>query len=204
MGERIVFVSSESVTTRLKEQPLVRKMRVLFASLSVLVISALLYKYLKVDLIEKSDMEKCPYCYGTDLCELFLDFKVNIADDSLHEIIINRFSVKNVFYAKLFEQKIVLKKLAHAHELQKLDETICVNFQKRCDLNLIKDNRNFTSKILNTLTAKSQDVTSFKVCSKTSALVFLQEISLSATADNLKHIWTTLQVNAEPLLLQVN
>lgn len=179
-------------------------MRIFVVSLSVLVFSVLLNKYLNVDLIEQSELKKCPYCYGTDLCEM-LNFKIKLVDDSLSEFIANRFSVKNVLYAKLFEEKIVLKKLARAYELQQLDQAICSDFTKPCDLNLIQDNRNFTDEILNSLTAKTQDVVAdFKVCSKAAASVFLQEILSSTNERNLKHIWTILQVNAEPLLLQVN
>lgn len=179
-------------------------MRVFVVSLSVLVISVLLSKYLNVNLIEQSELNTCPYCYGTDLCEL-LESKIKLVDDSLSEFFANRFSVKNVFYAELFEEKIVLKKLASAYELRQLDETICRNFTNPCNLNLIKDERNFTDEILNSLTTNTQGVVAdFKVCSEATASVFLQEILSSRNERDLKHIWTTLQVNAEPLLLQVN
>lgn len=174
----------------------------------MVVFSAFVYKCVKVDLVQQCELEKCPFCYGTDLCELFLSFKINIFEDSLSEFIANRFGVKNVFYAELFGKKIVLKKLAHSNELKCIDESICLdnNLTKNCDLNSIKTNQNYTLQILNNLMSDKQDVIikNFKVCSKATAFVFIENFTSSLNEDNLKHIWTTLKINAEPLLLQVN
>lgn len=173
------------------------KMKVTLISFSVVVFSIILYEYLKVDLIEQCELEKCPYCYGTDLCKLFFNSSINLVDDSLIELITNHFSVKNVFYAEMYQEKIVLKKLAHTNELQQLDEIVSVQFSKNYIVN-------FTKEILNILTVKRKDVSTFKVCSESDAVVFTQEILSTITEDNLKHIWTILQINVEPLLLQVN
>lgn len=165
----------------------------LIFSLSVIVVSFVLYKYLKIDLIKHCELEKCPYCYGTDLCELFVNGNIKIYEDTLTKFFINHFSVKNVLYAKLFEESIVLKKLAHASELQKFD-----------DKNNRGNNRNFSDEILKSLTTKNQQVSNFKVCSKTAAVAFAQKFfSHSSTEENLKHIWTILSLNVEPLLLKV-
>lgn len=166
-------------------------------SITAVVLSVFIYKHLQVDLIDYCELEKCPFCYGTDLCELFLNLNINLTEDNLNEFITNRFSVKNVLYARLFKEKIVLKKLAHSSELNEFDRNICT--AEYCNFNSI----NYTEEIINILSRKSKEISNFKVCSETAAIAFLQEISSPSFEDNLIHLWTTIKINAEPLLLQV-
>lgn len=159
-------------------------------SFSVLTLSVYLYKYLSVDLIEHCEIEKCPFCFGTDLCELFLNSKINLIENNLIEFISNRVGVKNVFYAELFEKKIILKKLAHTVDLKDFDKTIC----KNCEF------IDYTNEILNVLNRENESISNFKLCSETESILFLQEI---ISENNLKQVWTILKINAEPLLLKV-
>lgn len=179
-------------------------------SVGLVAVGIVLYKYLKVDLIEQCESDKCPYCYGTDLCELFQTNKITLSEDTLAKFFTNRFSVKNVFYAKLHDENIILKKFAHAEELEEFDNTICTSnsLEKGCNLSLITDSHNYAEAILSVLTTTSSDyVNNFKICSESSAAAFIQEITSyptkSSTEENLKHIWTSLKLSAEPLLLKV-
>lgn len=175
-------------------------------SFSVLVLSVVLYKYLKIDLIKYCEREKCPYCYGTDLCEFFTNNTVNIVDETFTKFFTNRFSVKNVIYAELFGENVVLKKLVHTKQLLEFDELICTDNKlgKGCNISLVNDYHNYTDKILEVLNTKNRQLAAFKLCSEKGANVFAYEIfSKYKTPEELKHVWTALKLNVEPLLLEV-
>lgn len=179
------------------------QIKLFFISSSVIALGIVLFEYLKVDLIKLCELEKCPYCYGTDLCELVLKNVIKVREDTSMTFLTNHFSVKNVIYATLFDDNIILKKLAHLEELEKLDKTICP--EENCNLTLISYNRNYTQEIFDILTTEHKDIVkNFKVCSKTAAAAFLKEVSSHFLEEKkLTHIWTLLNLNVEPLLLKV-
>lgn len=172
-------------------------------SVGVLIVSVVFYKYLRIDLIELCDLDKCPYCYGTDLCGLFQDGKVTLSMSTPVKIFSNHFSAKNVFYGKCFNEHVVLKKLAHENELREFDEVVCNinNLETECNLSVINDTHSYKQEVLNLLNDKNRQVVSLKVCSEPAAAALMGEF---VSQHDLKTVWTLLMVNAEPLILKVN
>jgi hypothetical protein len=81
-----------------------------------------------INVEELTEMSKCPACFGVRLCPAIMSGKVELNDWNKFRLskLVN---ARNVFYAtwddRGVKQQIVLKKLAHDHELDSLDKAIC-------------------------------------------------------------------------------
>ena len=73
------------------------------------------------------DVLKCPACYGEHLCPDFLKKDIVLTDWTQYKILSRVANAKNVFRGVWGDEKkkVVLKKLAHDHELDELDEKLC-------------------------------------------------------------------------------
>jgi len=109
------------------------------------------YKYalpVKLELESLIETEKCPSCFGENLCD-------SIRSGELEPLGISKwtvsklFNAKNVYYArwKTKNVTVVLKKLGHNNELEDLDKAVCdiVGEGTNCD---IKDAMNKMTKDL--------------------------------------------------------
>ncbi|XP_067007079.2 divergent protein kinase domain 2A [Anabrus simplex] len=71
------------------------------------------------DLAQLVELEKCPACFGTSLCAVFSEGNVSYTG------FLGLLGSKNVLFASIGDKKVVLKKLGHDWELQKLDRLVC-------------------------------------------------------------------------------
>lgn len=173
-----------------------------------IIFSSVLYHYTTKSVFDLCEFEKCPYCYGVDLCEEFKQNKITLKVDSLKTFFYNYVSVKNVYLAKFHQESVVLKKLGHNDELNNLDKQVC---SETSDSDFSENSNyviNYTDKIV-TFLNRAADISDFKICSEEASAIFLQNVlylgSKANTMDTyIKNIWTILQVNVEPLLIQVN
>ncbi|KAH1004605.1 hypothetical protein HUJ05_005397 [Dendroctonus ponderosae] len=139
-------------------------------------------------LLDISERSSCPFCYGDDFCSALENatFQYN----SLQKVAFNFVSVKNVFFAQLDGRELVLKKLADCAVFSLLNQDVFREAKpkaiKQEDLvTLLSDNRRH-----------------FHTCNRATAQQLIQAIP-SKNSKELANLWTLLNVNVEPLLLEV-
>lgn len=168
------------------------------------------YYYTTDSILDMCELEKCPFCYGIDQCELFQQNKITLKTDSFLTFIYNHISVKNVFSAKLGSDNVILKKLGHSAELSSLDKLVCSEISRDnfCNFSENPHSLNYTDKVI-TFLNNAIDFKNFKTCSEDTSVLFinsvLKTISNGVVNDTyMKNVWTILQVNVEPLMLRVS
>lgn len=184
-----------------------------FFSILTLVVCTLLYNLLQKTALDLIEVKKCPYCFGTTLCKEFVKGEVAIRSSSLLEIFTNYFSVKNVFYGEYKNNNVVLKKMGHNWELYNLDVYICKNnnLNENCDLDSIRgDVINYKERVVEYLKLYDPHVEKhFRICSERAVKKFVELVLSKKPANTseeefFKNIWTVMQLNIEPVLLQVS
>lgn len=155
------------------------------------------------------DIDKCPFCYGNNLCALFDNNQISFDNLTFFEKISNIINIKNVYYASYNQTKVILKKLGHNYELDNVDKTICKNhLTENCPPYSTCYTEDFTTNIIEYLLRDTKNIpVNLKLCSlatinKYTDVIFAlnSHLNISVMSAN---IWTTLLANAEPLLLQV-
>ena len=187
-----------------------RKWFKLFA-VTVIAIIALVYVQTQVDVYKHADVEKCPYCYGETLCEDFKAGKIRLRNDGLTYVIRNVVRSKNVYFATYGASDVVLKKLGQNAELESLDDIICRetgNSNGQCDFSSVVDVQDYHAKIVLALRSTKGKLAPFTICSDDGAKIMYRHIKSFKPpsvheATHLKNVWTSLNVNAEPIMLQV-
>lgn len=172
--------------------------------------SGVLYYYISYPIFDICEFEKCPYCYGIDQCEQFIDNKITLKTDSVVTFIRNYVSVKNVFLASASggANTVILKKLGHDGELNNLDKLVCseISYDNMCNFSVKHDVFNYTEKIV-TFLNNASEFRNFRSCSENTSDVFVKSIFQTGNTvvhdSRITNIWTILQVNVEPLMLQV-
>ena len=71
---------------------------------------------------EVLEIEKCPACFGEDLCPEFFHGTIQLKDFALWQSLFNE---KNIYFGHYKGKDVVLKKLAHDKELLKFERRIC-------------------------------------------------------------------------------
>ena len=73
------------------------------------------------------ETEKCPSCYGTSMCPHIRAGEIQLEGASRWTLVERLFNKKNVFYGRWTARNVsvVLKKLGHDDELQRLDRVVC-------------------------------------------------------------------------------
>lgn len=149
------------------------------------------------------EIEKCPKCYGTDLCKFLLTdsyiSKVKIVD-----IFSLFFSVKNVIFCEYLNQKIVLKKLGSSQDLshldtlpnESLDHIRSQNIKKKIKKSLSFNENKFDLQICPSVNKFEYIVDQIR---------FQQNISINSSEYYafLYNMYIILQINPEPIILQV-
>ncbi|KAJ3623856.1 hypothetical protein MTP99_017519 [Tenebrio molitor] len=128
------------------------------------------------------DSRKCPFCYGTDLCRDVEDERISLRYRSFSDLFYNLFSVKNVYFGEYDGVRVVLKKLGHQDELDRIERTTAV------------------SEDIVLRSMDSAGVNSLKTCDREVGVSFLTS---ARRRFDLEQIWTILQVNPEPLMLHI-
>ncbi|XP_044750417.1 divergent protein kinase domain 2A-like isoform X1 [Coccinella septempunctata] len=149
----------------------------------------------KHPLIEKCEVDKCPLCYGTNMCDSMNNSEIELDFSSFDRVFNNLFSVKNVFYGKFKDSEVVLKKLGQDEELVKV-----LTMVKTLSTSKYRDF--LVNSVLDTFYKKDNvNVKDFHVCNLETAEYLLEYLYQKGLT--LEQIWTIKQVNVEPLLLKV-
>ncbi|XP_078042381.1 divergent protein kinase domain 2A [Augochlora pura] len=162
-----------------------------------------------------TELHKCPACFGTSACG-YID-KVDITPHNLYSVFSYFFGAKNVFLARLNDNDIVLKKLAHSFELNQFDRMLCENqsFSRICTSNSKEsvneiNNVDFDELIRQEvdLDFTKDDLSRLRVCPNGQRLSnLLQRVYRNNEYVNKQtlnvNIWTLIVLNPEPLLLQI-
>lgn len=153
------------------------------------------------DLSLLTEIKKCPFCYGKTLCREIDDGTLLIENTDFISIFNNFFGVKNVYYGKYKDIKVVMKKLAQNHELKRFDDTIC----NRDEICFVDDKKiNFFKLITMELTKINDPNVKFKLCPDVSRIDKLIDLHETILNDNRhEYIWTAIKINPEPIFLQV-
>ena len=112
------------------------KVLILLTIIAVIVYEIVKY-HLKIDLSNHKvlEIEKCPACYGDDLCPELIHGNIEITNQNFWTTVL--FNAKNVYFG-LYKGRgaVVLKKLAHTDELETFDRKLCEitpSISPRCD-----------------------------------------------------------------------
>lgn len=167
-----------------------------FTLVSLFVIStcsiAILINQLGFDVVDLTEIEKCPACYGVSMCQNIQDISLDFLN--FHSIFNLIFGVKNVYYGNYGNEKVVMKKLASNVELAVFDKTTVHTFADK--------NKAFNALIMSELAEYSNKIHVCPTIEKINDL--LQNIENPYNnIDNLKYLWTMLKINPEPIMLQV-
>lgn len=188
--------------------------------------------YLYFDEIKLSDeisflnLNKCPYCYGMDICDELLAAnhfkKYQITFNEAK----NCFFFNSYFFQKIFNVKnfwfgtemfsgteLVFKKLAHDSELDSFDRTenFCLNEPNNnefCMSSIVKLNRSIVNKKLNEKSLASISKRLGVQCTECFPQRLIDQLysdtsrRSSYLTQNLMFL-TTLKINPEPVVLQV-
>jgi len=198
----------------------------------VYIILNLFIIYFQIDEIKLNDeinflnLNKCPYCYGMDICDEiignngFSKYYITFNEPKnwfffnsyfLQEI----FNIKNIWFGieNFSGKELIFKKLAHNSELNSFDliESICSenkNNAEVCKASIAKLN---ISKLTEKLNENSLAQIS-KLLDVQCTECFPQRLIDKLYSDTSRHSYltqnimllTTLKINPEPIVLQVN
>ncbi|XP_011506129.1 PREDICTED: deleted in autism protein 1 homolog, partial [Ceratosolen solmsi marchali] len=159
------------------------------------------------------EREKCPACFGINLCQDIDDNKVTLEYTDFYSIFNNLLGIKNIYYGKYGGDKVIIKKLAQKIELEGFDKMICSDyelmelcFNKPKAVNTMK---NFYNLIVAELISADMNDPNVKIrlCPTISKLPELFSNVLTENnlknADYYKYLWSLIQINPEPILLQI-
>ncbi len=163
-------------------------------------------------LTEESFLEvsKCPACYGKSLCPRLTSGNVTFEGWSSIRFL-DFVNVKNVHMSRHGSQQIVLKKLGHDNELSKLDGQICedAGYESNCDSSrAIYQTKSVLERELNPSAIKG--LSRAMHCPSQRLLDRMKEYYQEKQKRDEFHLndriqmITTLMINAEPIIMQVN
>lgn len=182
----------------------------LFICMIILFCSIIVHVFIKNNYYNIAlDIEKCPFCYGDNLCALFDNNEISFSNLTLSEKICNMVNMKNVYLANYNHVKVVLKKLGHTWELAKIDNIICKDqYDENCPPYFDCYDMDYTFKITEYFLTDNEDFPkNMKLCSLSTIHQFMDNIfsfySHCNTSVMTANIWTLILANSEPLLLQV-
>ena len=180
----------------------------------------LIFIYLQFDEIDLSDenflnLKSCPFCYGHSLCSN-IQFKTGFFNFKLSKSLHNKylfqdlFNIKNVFFLDetVSGGKAVLKKLAHSHELNSFDSKDLNSMKNFLMQNRDKFEKQFESDFFRKASEHLgiQILTCFTPRLARRVYKTFHEEETSARNFTIKNLilLTTLKINPEPVVLQVN
>lgn len=148
------------------------------------VFSSVLFYFLNVSIFDICEKETCPFCYGNNFCN---ELKIHTYLDYSNGwyLLFNFISVKNVYFSKYKQQKIVIKKLAQKSRFLKLNKDILQIKGKLVNEDIIK------------LLGKNSN--QFQVCDSETSNLLLSSLN----SQNINNIWTIFKINPEPILLEL-
>lgn len=165
--------------------------------------------------VRLTDLNRCPVCYGISICPELYSNQIVLEEHRWQDLL---FNVKNIYhgYTKS-NRKVILKKLAYDKQLDKFDNNLCKTFDlhnncKPMDLlNVTNINKKITNIVHYNLTRSSVSVqprTGLIFCPYPEGIhdflkpILNNKIGKQYNSD-LLNVWTMLNLNAEPIILQV-
>lgn len=125
-----------------------------------------------------TEPETCPACFGLTYCKE-LKNNLSFSYDRFVRLVFNLISVKNVYFVANGKQDLVIKKLVNKN------------------IQLDPPPKNISARhLVEVLTTKYRN---FETCDAATAKLFLNNFSSKNTAN----LWTLIQANVEPLLLEL-
>lgn len=169
--------------------------------------------YLRPTVKSLSEVEKCPACYGTSGCLDFDKISLNYDNDSLMSVL----SGSNRVFRGIFnEKRVLLKKLARTAEFEAFDRLLCSDdtLKSLCPGHFDSDGLeriNFTSLINAEITTEfsKDERNKLRLCPTVKQFtdLLLPVYYNKKDEDRAKvmsYIWTSIKINPELLMLQVN
>ncbi|XP_001606587.2 divergent protein kinase domain 2A isoform X1 [Nasonia vitripennis] len=162
---------------------------------------------------EITERYKCPACFGDSMCQVIDSNEISFEYTDFYSIFNNLFSVKNVYYGKYKDKKVIMKKLAQESELKTFDEMICSDDELH-ELCYQSESRkqdsktNFYKLVESELANVGGDINNkMRLCPTTTKLeklfVNVKFQSHAENEDYFKYLWSTIKINPEPLILQI-
>lgn len=156
-----------------------------------------------------TDLSRCPACYGVSVCPELYSNQITLDWATWGGM----FNAKNVFYGfTRSNRRVVLKKLAHNWELKEFDAMMCktFNLKRNCKpihlLNVTNLDDKLIQKVSYNLTWPDVEPRKGLVlCPYPYSLFDLVVPILKSekAQSDLVNIWTMLNLNPEPIILQV-
>lgn len=183
-----------------------------FFAMLILLLTTIVHYYLNNGYNMNLEVEKCPFCYGDELCPNFENNEISFENLTYTEQFSNLINAKNVYVANFNNKKVIIKKLGHKWELQNIDKIICETkniTDDDCPPFLNWDKKDYTNDILNFLSNNDDTIVlNLRICAGEALDKFLNVVyshySYLNTSVMTANIWTTLLANAEPVLLKVS
>ena len=160
-----------------------------------------------------TELDKCPACYGISICDKIIKGQIQITPFGLYSAIAHLIGSKNVFFGTMGQRKVVIKKLAHSYELAAFDRVLCNNEsltslcpRGRPSGRKYQDNVDYRSLISKTVTSSFlvPDASSLRLCPTAEHIDKLFQNVYNKRGYKDVYQWTMINVNPEPLVLQVN
>ena len=193
--------------------PFVSKIALLVTLPMTLLFYTYIFKTLFTNHLTKEnflEVSTCPSCYGHSLCPALLSGNYTLVGVSSIRFL-DIFNVKNVHISQNGSHKIVLKKLGHFDELKSLDKRICIDagYKANCDSSrAIYQTKSATEREMNPTVVKGLSPPMH--CPSQRLVDRIVEYHTERKSKNEFHIEdkaqliTTLMINAEPIIMQVN
>ena len=194
--------------------PFVSKIALLVTLPMTLLFYTYIFKTLFTNHLAKEnflEVSTCPACYGRSLCPALLSGNYTLLGLSSIRFL-DIFNVKNVHMSQNGSHKIVLKKLGHYDELRNLDKRICIDagYKANCDSSrAIYQTKSATEREMNPAVVKG--LSSPMHCPSQRLVDRIVEYYRERKSkndefhiDDRAQLITTLMINAEPIIMQVN
>lgn len=182
--------------------PWLRKSFVLLITVIIAVIG-ILWRMTFIDLINLTEITKCPICYGTSLCSELFNYSIKLDKEYLLRNTINMLKSKKVLFGKMNGQNVVIKNLASDTDHDNILNIYMDTLSDGSVLDIIASIEAFLQ-----LPYHSNSIKNIRLCPGTDNLMHLLYPAIQNNENDdrrilYSHIWTTVHLNAEPLMQQV-
>lgn len=161
-------------------------------------------------LMSLTDLNRCPACYGISVCPELYSNQIRLdVSDRWSGI----FNAKNIYHGVTkFNRRVLLKKLAHDWELRAFDAKLCKTFglQENCKPIQLINMSSLEKKLIETVQynftyPESKPRNGLIMCPYAHSLYDLIGPILGKTKHQIDmlYVWTMLNINPEPIILQV-
>lgn len=149
------------------------------------------------------EIEKCPFCYNETFCNLVHELQIRM---TLLEYILGCINNKYVFFGVFNNKSVAIKRLAHRYEIDNLDAEITSNYSNEHDGFVLDDNLFYTKSLALLNQSFNNPAYKLRLCPTLDNADILFEPIVQKNLHNkflFVNMWTSLQLNPEPLILQV-